>query len=148
MAVLYSLFCEKSTSFSEKLRLSGNLFSGVIHRVILPQNQLGNRNHGVSLLNQPLNDSGEGGRGVFRRVVEQDNGSRLDALENTGGNVSRCRVFPIQTVYIPFDGVHSAVAHGGHHTVIIITVGRPEQIGAHAGEKIIIIRVIHFIYHL
>ena len=39
------------------------------------------------------------------------------------------------TFHIPLDGIHSAVADGGHHAVVIIAVGRSEQVGAVAGDS-------------
>ena len=36
--------------------------------------------------------------------------------------------------HVPLDGIHTAVSHGGYHAVVIVAVGRPEQIGADAGD--------------
>ena len=36
--------------------------------------------------------------------------------------------------HVPLDGIHTAVSHGGHHAVVIVAVGRPEQIGPDAGD--------------
>ena len=36
--------------------------------------------------------------------------------------------------HVPLNGIHSAAAHGGNHTVVIVSVGRPEQVGSDAGD--------------
>ena len=45
-----------------------------------------------------------------------------------------CHYFCIYCINVPLNGIHSAAAHGGNHTVVIVSVGRPEQVGANAGD--------------
>ena len=106
----------------------------MIHGVIVPQDQLRCRHDGVALLDQAFDNGRQRLRRVLCRVVEQHNGSRLHTLEHALGNVRCGKIFPVQTVYVPLDGIHPAGADGGNHTIIIVPIGRAEQIGLDTGD--------------
>ena len=77
---------------------------GMIDGVLPFQNDFRNRDKGISFLQKILNNSRQRRRGILRRVVEQDDTSRLDFGCHPLGNVRGGQVFPVQAVTIPYKG--------------------------------------------
>lgn len=59
----------------------------MVNGVITGQDDLGDGDEGISLLEQGLDDDGQGLRSVERGVVEQDDGARLDLGGHPLGNL-------------------------------------------------------------
>ena len=71
---------------------------GVVDGIVPSKDDLGDGDKGVSLLQQALNNAGQGLRGVLGGVVEQDNGAGADLGGDPLGDVRRGQIFPVQTV--------------------------------------------------
>lgn len=70
----------------------------MVDGVLSGENDLGDGNEGVALLNQRLQNRGQGLRGMECGVVEQHNGARLDLGGHPLGNLRRGQVLPVQAV--------------------------------------------------
>lgn len=85
--------------------MAGTLTTGVINGVVtaaLPwQDELGDGDKGIALLEQGLNDAGQGLGGVEGGVVKQDDGARPHLAHHPLGNLLRRQLFPVQTVTVP-----------------------------------------------
>ena len=77
---------------------------GMINGVILIagafEDQLRNRHDRISLLDQVFENSRQGFRRVLCRVVEEDNGPRMDLGSDPLSDLLRRKAFPVQTIII------------------------------------------------
>ena len=71
---------------------------GVVDGVLPGENDLGDRDKGVALLEQGLDDGGQGLRGVEGGVVEQNNRTGLYLGGHPPGDLPRLQILPIQAV--------------------------------------------------
>jgi len=67
---------------------------GVVDGVFAVQEDLRGRHKGVAALEELFQDSGEGFRGVFGGVVEQDDGTGLDFAGYSSGDLRGGEVLP------------------------------------------------------
>ena len=90
------------------LLLRRTLFPGVVDDVVgaqfTVQKNLRNGDESVAFLQQMLNNTRQSFGSILRRVVEQDNAAGLHFGSHSLGNVCGRKVFPIQTVTIPYKG--------------------------------------------
>ena len=70
----------------------------MVDGIVSLQNHLGDGQEGISLLQEILDDAGEGLRGMLGGVVEQDDGARADFGRDPAGDVGGGEIFPVQTV--------------------------------------------------
>ena len=88
------------------MHLAGALAAGVIYGIICAaftrQNDLGNGHKGIAILQQRLDNTRQGLRGVEGSVMEQNNGTRLYLAHHPLGDVPRRQVLPVQTIPIPY----------------------------------------------
>lgn len=78
--------------------LRGALAAGVVDGVLPGEEDLGDGDEGVALLEKGLDDGGQGLRGVEGGVVEQDDGARLDLGGDAPGDLAGGEVLPVQAV--------------------------------------------------
>lgn len=87
------------------MHLAGALAASVIYGIICAaftrQNDLGNGHKGIAILQQRLDNTRQGLRGVEGSVMEQNNGTRLYLAHNPLGNFRSGQIFPIQAVTVP-----------------------------------------------
>ena len=72
--------------------------AGVIDGVLPGENDLGNRDEGVALLEEGLDDGGQGLRGVEGGVVKEDDGAGLHLGGHSFDDLPRLQVLPVQAV--------------------------------------------------
>ena len=81
---------------------AGALAPGVVDGVILPagsgEDQFRDGDEGIALLEEGLDDGGQGLRGVEGGVVEQDDGAGLDLGGHPLDDLSGGQVLPVQAV--------------------------------------------------
>ena len=82
----------------------GTLPACMVNGVLPFQDDLGNGDEGIAFLQQMLNNTRQSFGSILRRVVEQDNAAGLHFGSHSLGNVCGRKVFPIQTVTIPYKG--------------------------------------------
>lgn len=82
------------------LALALNLPASVVDDVRLWEGELGNGHKGVPLLEQSLQNGGQGLWRVEGVIVEENNGSGLDLGGNSFGNLRSGNLFPVQTIPI------------------------------------------------
>lgn len=80
------------------LRLSGALASGVVDGALAGEEELRDGHEGVSLLDELLENGGQGLGGVEGRVVEEHNGTRLDLACHPLDDLSGGQVLPVQAI--------------------------------------------------
>ena len=81
--------------------LSG-MVDGIVAAVGSRQDDLGDRNKCVALLEQLFKNAGQGFRGVEGGVVEENDGSRLDLGSDPLRDLRRRKVLPVQAVTFPY----------------------------------------------
>lgn len=106
----------------------------MVDGVGLGEDDLGDRDKGISLLEKRLKDTGQGLGRVEGGVVEQDDRPGLDPLHHPLCDFAGGEVLPVQAVHIPLDGLHADRADGRDHVVVVFAVGRADEGGAHAGD--------------
>ena len=79
----------------------GALAAGVVDGIGLLQNQLRDGHKGIALLEQALQNTGEGLRGVEGGVVKEDNGAALHPGGHPLRNLLGGDLFPVQAVTVP-----------------------------------------------
>lgn len=77
------------------------MVDGVVGVVCAGEDQLRDGDEGVPLLEQGLQDAGQGLRRVDGRVVEQDNGAGLHLGGDPLGDLRRGELLPVQAVTVP-----------------------------------------------
>ena len=85
----------------------GTLPACMVNGVLPFQDDLRNGNEGIALLKQIFNNTRQCFGSVFRSIVEQHNGTRLDFARHALCYFTRFQIFPIQAVHIPLNGLHS-----------------------------------------
>lgn len=70
----------------------------MIDGIVPGEDDLGDGDEGIALLQQALDDTGQGLRGMLGGVVEQDDGAGAYLGCDSLGDVRRGQVFPVQTV--------------------------------------------------
>ena len=65
------------------------------------QDDLRDGHKGIALLEQGLNDTGQGLRGVEGGIVKEDDGTGLDLAHHPLGNLRGGKILPVQAVHIP-----------------------------------------------
>ena len=81
--------------------LSG-MVDGIVAAVGSRQDDLGDRNKCVALLEQLFKNAGQGFRGVEGGVVKEHDGSRLDLGSDPLRDLRRRKVLPVQAVTFPY----------------------------------------------
>lgn len=74
----------------------------VVDGVGLGEDDLGDWDEGIAVLEQALDNARQGLRGVFGGVVEQDDGAGTDLGGHPLGDLTGGEVFPVQTVPVPY----------------------------------------------
>lgn len=74
------------------------MVDGIVGVVLPGQDQLGDGHEGVPLLQQGLQDGGQGLRGVLGGIVEQDDGPGLDLGGHPLGDLAGREVLPVQGI--------------------------------------------------
>ena len=82
--------------------LLAGMVDGVIRVVLSGENELRDGNKGVALLEQSLQNGGQGLGGVKGGVVKQDNGPGLYLGGHPPGDLSGGQVLPVQAVTFPY----------------------------------------------
>ena len=117
----------------------GTLPAGVINRVVLiigaGQNDLGNGDKGIPLLEQTLNNTRQSLRGMEGGVVEEHDRAWLDLAGYPAGDLPGGEVFPVQTVHVPLNGFHTDGADGSDDVVVIFSIGRADKSRANTGDS-------------
>lgn len=112
------------------------LAAGVVDGIVAGEKNLGDGDKGIAVLKQRFNDGGQGLRGVLGGVVEQHDGARLHLGDHPLCDLVGGQVFPVQAVYVPLNGLHADGADGIDGVVVVVAVGRADQGGAHAGDRL------------
>ena len=81
--------------------LPPGVVDGVVGVVFAGEDQLRDGDEGVPLLEQGLQDAGQGLRRVDGRVVEQDNGAGLHLGGDPLGDLRRGELLPVQAGTVP-----------------------------------------------
>ena len=81
--------------------LSAGVVDGVVGVVGPGEEELRHRHQVVAVLQQGLNNAGQGFRGVEGGIVEEDNGPGLDLGGHPLGDFVRRQLLPVQAVTIP-----------------------------------------------
>ena len=112
------------------------MVDGIVAAVGSRQDDLGDRNKCVALLEQLFKNAGQGFRGVEGGVVKEHDGSRLDLGSDPLRDLRRRKVLPVQAVHIPLYGLHADGADRSDHVIVILSIRRPDQGGTHAGHRL------------
>ena len=80
------------------LRICRTLAAGVVDGVVAGQQELGDGEEGIAILQQRLDDAGQRLRSVQGGVVEQDDGTRLDLTCHPLSDLRRREFLPVQAV--------------------------------------------------
>ena len=81
--------------------MPAGVVNGVVGVVGPRQQELGDWHKGVALLEQGLQNGGQGLRGVEGRVVEEDDRPRLHPAHHPLGDLFGGEVLPVQAVTVP-----------------------------------------------
>ena len=106
----------------------------MVDGIFLGEDQLGDGHKGVALLGQLLQDAGQGLGGVKGRVVEENDGPGAHLAHHPLLDLGGGDLLPVQTIYIPLDGLHANGAHRLDGAVVIVPVGQAHQGGPHPGD--------------
>lgn len=71
---------------------------GVVDGIVAGEDDLGNGDEGIALLQQAFDDAGQRLGGVLGGVVKQDDGTGTDSGGDPFGDVSGGQIFPVQTI--------------------------------------------------
>ena len=82
----------------------GTLPACMVNGVLPFQDDLRNGDKGIAFLKQIFNNTRQCFGSVFRSIVEQHNGTRLDFARHALCYFTRFQIFPIQAVTIPYKG--------------------------------------------
>ena len=120
-----------------------NLFSGRIHMIIFPHNQLRNRYNGVPLVFKIRQHGIQGICGVFCSIMAENDSSRSKCFVVTYGVNDRIHtvIFPVQTVDGPLDWIIIECICCLNYLIVICPVWWPEE------KHLISCKFLHFVMH-
>ena len=121
--------------FSSLRRL---LFARGVYRVIFPIDKLADGDELIAAVLQGRKDQGKRLRRMQPVIVAENDGAGLDAVDDAHGDVGGGKIFPIQRIHVPLNGINAHRIGGVDEEIVVIAVGRSEKLhflARHGGDR-------------